>query len=218
MRELVRPLLVVGLALLVPIVPFLGFGPWLEGRIEGWLDPPPAPAMVALATVALLSTDVLLPIPSSVVSTVAGAQLGIVGATLASWLGMTFGAAFGFALAKWCGRPLAERFSSSDDLDRLDALAGRYGAWILIVTRALPILAEAAVLLMGTTRLSWRRFLPAIMLSNLGIAAVYSVLGHLARDRGQLLWAIAVSIALPLLATTMARWLLPRTAPPPESE
>lgn len=218
MRDLLRPLLLVVLALLVPIVPFLGFGPWLEGRIEGWLDPPPPPGMVAHATVALLSTDVLLPIPSSVVSTVAGAQLGIALGTLASWLGMTIGAAAGFVLAKAFGRPLASRLSSADDLARLDAVTRQYGAWILIVTRALPILAEAAVLLLGATGLPWRRFWPAIMLSNLGIAAVYSVLGHLARGGGQMPLAIAASIALPLLATTMARRLLPRAMHPPQSE
>lgn len=218
MRHLWRPLLLVALALLVPIVPFLSFGPWLEERIERWLDPPPPPAMVALGTVALLSTDVLLPVPSSVVSTVAGAQLGVVAGTIVSWLGMTLGAVAGFVLARVCGRPLAERLASADDLNRLDALAAHHGAWILIVTRALPVLAEAAVLLMGATRLGWRRFLPAVLLSNLGIAAVYSVLGHLARYRGQMLLAIAVSIALPVLATTMARWLLPRSSPSSPSQ
>lgn len=210
MRDLLRPLVIVAVALLVPILPFIGFGPWLEGRIEGWLDPPPPPGLVALATVLLLSTDVLLPIPSSVVSTVAGAQLGIVLATIASWLGMTVGAVLGFVLAKTCGRPLAVRLSSADDLARLDDVSRRWGPWVLIVTRALPILAEAAVLLFGATRLSWRRFLPVIVLSNLGIAAVYSVLGHLARSQGQLPLAVAASIALPLLATTMARRFLPR--------
>lgn len=218
MRDLLRPLLIVAVALLVPIVPFLGFGDWLEGAIERWLDPPPPPAMVALATVGLLSTDILLPIPSSVVSTVAGAQLGIVGATLASWLGMTLGATLGFLLARAFGRPLAERFSSSDDLDHMDALARHYGVWILIGTRALPVLAEAAVLLLGTARLSWRRFFPAVALSNLGIALVYAVLGHFARSQGQFAWALAASIALPVLATTMARWLLPRKHLPPQSE
>jgi len=218
MRDIWRPLLLVVLALAVPIVPFLGFGPWLEGRIEGWLDPPPSPALVALASVALLSSDVLLPIPSSVVSTVAGAQLGMALATVVSWSGMTLGAAGGFMLAKAFGRPLACRLSSADDLARLETVSRQYGAWILIVTRALPILAEAAVLLLGATGLPWRRFWPAVMLSNLGIAAVYSALGHFARAGDQMPLAIAASIALPLLATTMARWLLPRTVHPPQSK
>jgi uncharacterized membrane protein YdjX (TVP38/TMEM64 family) len=170
-----------------------------------------------LAAVGLLSTDVFLPIPSSVVSTVAGAQLGIVPATLVSWLGMTLGAGLGFALAKACGRPLAERFASADDLTRLDGLAEAYGPWLLVATRALPILAEAAVLLLGATHMSWRLFWPAILLSNLGIALVYAVLGHLARGQGHLPLALAASIALPLLATAMVRWLMPRPAPPTPS-
>jgi uncharacterized membrane protein YdjX (TVP38/TMEM64 family) len=209
MRELWRPLLIICIALLVPVVPFLSFGGRLEERVNAWLDPPPAPAMIALGTVGILSTDILLPVPSSVVSTVAGAQLGIGAATAASWLGMTLGAALGFALARTCGRPLAERFSSVDDLQRMDRLASQYGPWILVATRALPVLAEAAVLFLGATRLSWRQFLPAVMLSNLGIAAVYSVLGHFARSQGELPLALAASIALPVLAATMARWLLP---------
>jgi uncharacterized membrane protein YdjX (TVP38/TMEM64 family) len=135
--------------------------------------------------------------------------LGILAGTAASWLGMTLGAAIGFVVARTCGRPLAERFSSIDDLQRMDVLAMRYGAWILVVTRALPVLAEAAVLFLGATRLSWRQFLPAVILSNLGIAAVYSVLGHFARSQGELPLALAASIALPVLAATMARWLLP---------
>ena len=209
MRELWRPLLILCVALLVPVLPFLSFGGWLEERVTWWLDPPPAPAVIVLGTVAILSTDILLPVPSSVVSTVAGAQLGILAATAASWLGMTIGAAIGFALARVCGRPLAERFSSVDDLRRMDSLATHYGPWILVATRALPVLAEAAVLFLGATRLSWRQFLPAVILSNLGIAAVYSVLGHYARSQGELPLALAASIALPVLAATMARWLLP---------
>ena len=93
----------------------------------------------------------------------------------------------------------------------MDQLARQYGPRILIMTRALPVLAEASVLLLGTTRLAWRRFLPAVMLSNLGIAAVYAVLGQLAKTQGELPLALAASIALPLAATTLARrFLRPR--------
>ena len=210
MRGFLRPLVIVVLVLLVPIVPFLAFGDWLEARIESWLDPPPSPAVILLVTVAVLAGDIVLPVPSSVVSTFAGAQLGIVAATAASWTGMTLGAILVFYLAKTWGRPLAARFSSIEELERMDRLAESYGAWVIVMTRPLPVLAEAAVLLMGTTRLAWQPFLAAVMLSNLGIAAVYSVLGHLARSQGQLPLALAASIALPLVAATIARWFLRR--------
>lgn len=218
MRSLWRPLFLVMLALLVPIVPFLAFGPWLEGRVETWLDEHPAPSLVAAGTIALLSTDVLLPIPSSVVSTMAGAELGLVGGAAASWLGMTLGAIFGFALARGLGRPLAERLASDQDLARMDDMARSGGPWMLYVTRPLPVLAEASVLLLGASRLGWRPFLQAVTLSNLGIALVYAALGHWARGSGALVWAILASIALPLAATAVARWLLPVRVPAETSQ
>jgi uncharacterized membrane protein YdjX (TVP38/TMEM64 family) len=205
-------------ALLVPIVPFLGFGDALDQRISNWLDPPPSPAVIAAGTVGVLSLDVLLPVPSSLVSTIAGAQLGIVVGTAITWLGMTFGALLGFGLARLLGRPLAERFSDAEDLSRMDRLAATHGAWILVMTRALPVLAEAAVLVLGTTLLDWRRFLPPVVLSNLGIAAVYAVLGHYARQQEALPLALAASIAVPVLATGVVRWLLPPGFSSPQSQ
>ena len=210
MRGIVRPLIVVTLVLLVPILPFLSFGDWLEARIESWFEPPPPASTVALLTVVILASDIVLPVPSSVVSTVAGAQLGVVAATAASWLGMTLGAIFGFYLVRTFGRSLAVRFSSPEDLGRTDDLSQRYGSWLLVITRPLPVLAEAAVLLVGTTHFSWGQFLPPVMLSNLGIAAVYSVLGRVAQSQGQMALAVLASIALPLAGTTMARWRLRR--------
>ena len=71
--------------LLVPVLPFLLFG----GQFDDWLrgleeDPPSATATAALV-VGLLAGDILLPIPSSVISTLSGWQLGWWRGTLATW-------------------------------------------------------------------------------------------------------------------------------------
>lgn len=211
MQGIWRLFLIVCLALLVPVVPFMLFGEAIEAHVEDWLSPPPPDWQLALLTVGVLSTDILLPVPSSLVSTLAGAQLGIAAATAVSWLGMTLSAALGFGLARGFGRTLALRYCRPDDLARLDRFGQHYGAWTIVLTRALPVLAEAAVFVVGLSELSWRRFLPAMMLSNLGIALAYALLGHFARSQGALGLALAASIALPLLAATIARWLLPAT-------
>ena len=207
MTKLLRGLVLVALVLLVPVLPFLAFGEQIDTRVRGWFDPPPSRQMVALLTVAVLASDILLPVPSSVVNTLAGSELGVFLATTASWLGMTFGAVLGFAIARRWGRPAAQRFGSAADLERLDSSVDRFGTLMLIATRALPVLAEAAVLLLGASRMPWRSFLPAVALSNLGIAAIYSAFGAYAREQGHLALAIAASIALPLLAATIARRL-----------
>jgi uncharacterized membrane protein YdjX (TVP38/TMEM64 family) len=152
-----------------------------------------------------------------VVSTFAGSQLGVVAATVASWLGMTVGAVVAFWLARSFGRPLAVRLSASEDIDEVDRLARRFGVWVLIVSRPLPIVAEAAVLFLGTTSMRWRAFLPPVVLSNLGIALVYSIVGRIAQSYGALPLALGASVALPLAATGMARWLVRGRAADSES-
>jgi uncharacterized membrane protein YdjX (TVP38/TMEM64 family) len=206
MGKLLRALLLITLVLAIPIIPFFIWGERFEAWLEQWLTPRPSGAAIFWLTIAALSTDVFLPIPSSLISTFAGTELSIPLATLASWLGLTAAAVFGFAVARAFGRPLAVRFSNAAVLDPLDRLSERFGPRMLVLVRALPVLAEASVLLFGAARLSWRRFLPPVVLANLGIAVAYSVLGHFGRTQNVTPYVLAASVALPLSATTMVRW------------
>lgn len=208
MRTVWRPIALVAVLLAIPIVPFLLFGPSLERVTEDWLEQSQSPGSIALLVTGILATDVFLPIPSSFVNTYAGAQLGIALGAAAAWLGMTLGATGGFALARWWGRPLVERWIAADELQRIEAASSRFGAYLVVVTRALPVLAEATVLFLGGTGLAWRSFWPAMALSNLGLAIVYATFGYLAREQGMVALALAASIALPLVAATIARKLL----------
>ncbi len=200
-----RLLLLLALVLLVPILPFLLVEEPLQRGTAYLVEHPPSSQIVFWTVIGLLGTDVLLPVPSSLVSTLAGSQLPVGVAVLASWIGMNLGAAFGFVLARQLGRPLAERWSSPGDLRQTEDLCQRYGSFFLVLTRALPILAEAAVLLVGLHRMSWRQFLPPIILSNLGIAVAYSLLGSYSADHHWLPAALAISVALPLLLTMTVR-------------
>jgi uncharacterized membrane protein YdjX (TVP38/TMEM64 family) len=205
MSRLIRPILLLAFVLAVPIVPFLLAGQHLEQQLSDWLEATANKTPIFWVVVAILSTDVLLPIPSSVVSTFAGWQLGVTSGTLASWLGMTAGAVVGFALARAVGRPLAERLIERDELDRMRFLSARFGPKTLVLCRALPVLAEASVLFVAATGLSWPKFFVPTALANLGIALAYAILGSSSADRNLLIWAIAGSIALPLLATALVR-------------
>jgi uncharacterized membrane protein YdjX (TVP38/TMEM64 family) len=209
MRRLVRSLLVVTVVLLVPVVPFLFFAKPIEQWLACWSKDPPNRFVTGALVVGLLSTDVVLPIPSSLVSTLAGSQLGTVGGTVASWLGMSIGAGIGFGVARRWGRPVARRLASDEDLHRLDDLARQYGGAMLVVTRALPLLAEATVLLVGLHRLPWWRFWPPILLSNLGIALAYSFFGEVAARNQWLPAALGVSLGLPILMAVAVRRFVP---------
>jgi uncharacterized membrane protein YdjX (TVP38/TMEM64 family) len=207
-RELLRPMLPMIIVLAVPIVPFLIFGQeGMERALNEWRQHPPPRLVVAGAVVGLLATDIFLPIPSSLVSTLAGWQLGALGGTAASWIGMSLGAAIGFALARQFGQPAVAWLTREGDLARTRLLAERFGPALLVLGRGVPILAEATVLLLGMHGMSWRRFLPPVLLANLGLALAYAVFGQIAERYQWLPLALAIAIALPVAMIAAFRTL-----------
>jgi uncharacterized membrane protein YdjX (TVP38/TMEM64 family) len=218
-QSIIRSILLLTVLLLIPIAPFLIWGNAIEAWVADWMRRAGSPWVVATGVAGILATDVLLPVPSSLVSTFAGARLGTLLGAFASWSGMSLGASIGFALARQWGRPLAQRLSRPEDLDRMAVASQRYGPIVLVVTRALPVLAEASVLLMGIHLLPWKKFLPAILLSNLGIAVAYAAFGTFAQQHEWLALAMGISVALPVLLTAMARIWFRRSLPGgPETE
>lgn len=197
------------LVLLVPVLPFIFFGGQLDQWLRGIAEDPPNPVVTFGLIVGLLATDILLPIPSSVISTLSGWQLGWFWGTVATWVGMNLGATIGFALSRRYGRAFAKYFSGDDDLERMRVISDRYGPLVLVLTRAMPVFAEASVLIAGIHRLAWRRFLPAILLSNFGIAVAYAAFGDFAERNQWLPLALAVSVSVPIMVAMLARKLLP---------
>ncbi len=197
----VKPLLLITVVLVLPLVLLAVWGESFLTIAEQWQTDPPPRWLLAAAIMGILATDVFLPVPSGPISTLAGSQLGVVLGTLASAIGMTIGAVIAFALAKAWGRPLAARYSSAEQLAELEQSCSQHGIWMLLITRPLPILAEACALLVGALQMSWRRFLPTIVVSNLLIAATYALLGQQAAEYGWLPLAVCASAALPLLVT-----------------
>jgi uncharacterized membrane protein YdjX (TVP38/TMEM64 family) len=208
-RELFRTLPLMCVVLLVPVIPFLVFGGQVDQWLRGLAEDPPSPAVTFALVVSLLATDILLPIPSSLISTMSGWQLGWWLGTLATFIGMNLGAVIGFALARRFGHAFALWFSKGEDLERMRHVSDQYGPSVLVLTRAMPVFAEASVLIAGIHRLSWRRFLPAVLLSNLGIAIAYAAFGDYAERHQWLPLALGVAIAVPVLVAAVAKRFFP---------
>lgn len=214
------------IVLLVPIIPFLLFSDSIDTWFAAWQKNPPPPTMVALIVIALLATDVFLPVPSSLVTTLAGSQLGALLGILASFLGMTLGAVLGFALARWWGPPLVSWLTRADDLARTEKLSQKFGPLLILAGRGVPVLAEATVLLVGMHRMPWKVFLPPMLLSNLVLAIAYGLMGSFSNILGGMPLVMGISIVVPVLLVALFRAFSGSgepatpspTAPPPSRE
>jgi uncharacterized membrane protein YdjX (TVP38/TMEM64 family) len=146
-----------------------------------------------------------LPIPSSFVGTASGYLLGFWGGTLATWAGLSAGALIGYLLGNRLGRRLTRRFVGDEELQRVDRAREVLGDWVIIVFRAVPVLAEASTVFAGVAEMPLRRFFVLAALSNLGIALTYAGIGAYSVKTESFLVAFAGAIAIPGLAMLLAR-------------
>ncbi len=189
-----------GVVLVLILGPFVVWEEPITRWTEGFLASEPGRWSTALVIAALLAGDVLLPVPSSLVSTAAGVRLGLVGGTLVSWIGMSAGCLVGYWLGQRIGRPAAARFVGRASLDQVAAAVDRSGPWALAVFRAVPVLAEASVLFAGLARISMARFLLVTGLANLGISLAYAWVGSTSLQVGSFFLAFAGAVLIPAVA------------------
>jgi 3-dehydroquinate synthase len=128
---------------------------------------------------------------------------------------MTLGAVIAFAVARKFGsspnekgnpvsrEAVAER--SARQSPDAEQAARHHGPWMLVLTRPLPIIAEAAVLVAGSLHMPWRMFLPPVVVSNVAISATYAALGQQAAEHQWLPLAVCASVTVPLVAALWVR-------------
>ncbi len=184
-----RLLLVIILALLVPIVPFLVIGE-LPG--ERWLTATTDDALAFGATGAgLLALDVLLPVPSSVVGTLLGARLGALEGFWWAWMGMMAGSLAGYLAGRLLGLAVPAHAPDTPTLA------------MVFLSRPVPVLAEATTIAAGATRMPAGPFVVVAALGNGVVAAALA-----ANGAALLPGALAGPGLILPMALPVAGWLL----------
>lgn len=194
------------LLLAVILIPFALFG----ASIEAWTADFIAgagrhPFLVGTVLGGLLVGDIVLPVPSSLVSTGAGMLLGLVGGTITSFIGLTAGGMFGYWLGLRSRGRLVRRILNPAAVRRLEDIMRTTGPWGLILVRPVPVLAEASVFLAGIGHMPFRQFLLMMSLSNVGLSLAYAAVGAYAATASSFLLAFTGAIALPLLGLLVVR-------------
>jgi len=213
-RSTLKWVLLVVVLLAIVLVPFFVAGSAIESWTKNFIDTAAAhPWLCAVVLGGLLASDILLPIPSSIVSTGCGLLLGVTLGTAVSLLGMTISCILGYWLGRGCGRTLAVRLVSSDDLDRFQSVHARFEDWAVVISRPVPVLAEVSVLFAGLSRMPAARFFLLSTLANVGVSLGYALVGAYASSANAFYVAFAGAMLLPGLFMLVARTeLISRTS------
>ncbi len=184
--------------ILFVVIPFLIWGEALTslmspdpetgsfGENEGW--------MWAIG-IGLLIADIFIPIPTTAIIAGLGILYGpVVGAGIAI-IGSILAAVIGYAIGRWLGRPIAQRFLG-------DAMAGgerifaAYGGWIVAASRWLPVLPEVVSMVAGVSKFHFATFFFAALCGVIPFCIVFAIVGHLGAE--QPVWTMVASALAPL--------------------
>jgi uncharacterized membrane protein YdjX (TVP38/TMEM64 family) len=203
----VRWLLGVTALLLLTLIPFFLFeedmSRWssamlVEARSSSWAS--------ATMIVLLLASDILLPVPSSLVGAYAGGVLGIAYGAVANWVGLSLGSAIGYGLGRSAGRPAFVRLVGADAVDRARGLFARMGPAALLVSRGIPVVAEAGLIAAGSASMPLASFIGSVAIGNAAVAIAYAVAGS-AASTGNYALLVAVLVLVPAASWLMWRAL-----------
>ena len=163
--------------------------------------------------VALLAGDAVLPVPSSLVSAFAGAAYHWRLGAAIIWIGMCLGCVFAYGLGMSAGRFLAVRLVGEAQLRKARRLFTDAGPAMLIVARAVPVLAEASALAAGAARMPFAPFVIATSVANAGVAVAYAAAGAAAVSNGSFLIVFIGLVTVPAIGWTVWRVVLKRPYP-----
>ncbi|MBS1825611.1 MAG: VTT domain-containing protein [Acidobacteria bacterium] len=155
--------------------------------------------------VLLLVSDIVLPIPSSIVSTSSGYLLGFGLGLAAGWTGMTLACLGGYALGRYAGKRLLSRLLSAEDMALAKRDFEQRGDMMLAVSRPVPMLAEASVIMAGALARPFSRFFVVTGLANFGISLVYAAAGAYSAGVDSFLLAFIAAMGLPWLYGRLRR-------------
>jgi uncharacterized membrane protein YdjX (TVP38/TMEM64 family) len=196
-----RLFLVIAVIVAIVTAPLLFYGDEIDARFAGekgvaWLRQ--YGAWAGVFALALIISDLILPVPTPAVMAALGMLYGpLIGGLLAS-LGSLLAGLFAYWSCRLLGKRAAAFVVGADNLARLGRFFGRVGLPAIALSRWMPILPEALACLAGLSRMPAGRFTLALGIGSVAMGFVFAAFGSAYADRPVL--GILLSALVPLAA------------------
>jgi uncharacterized membrane protein YdjX (TVP38/TMEM64 family) len=190
-------LLFIGLAVIVLVTFFIWGDSFMElfsqtGTIT-WLSKYGKWAWII--AVALLMADLFLPLPATIIIAALGYIYGPVAGGLIGTTGSFLAGSLGYWLCRLLGEKTAIGLLGNRDYQRGKKLSGRMGAWVVVLSRWLPVFPEVIACMAGLTRMPAGYFHLALLSGSLPFGFAYAYVGYAGVEDPWL--AVVLSAALP---------------------
>ncbi len=142
----------------------------------------------------VLASDILLPVPSSIILFTNGYVLGTVYGSLLSLLALMSGSVIGYYLGKFTSLGLK---SKGDE--KADNIVSRYGALSILITRGIPVLAETVCIICGFNKMLFKKYFVYNVVGYVPLCLLYAFCGNIGYDKNIFLISFGCSILISAL-------------------
>jgi len=196
-----------GLAVLIAL-PFLLWGEEVEAALGQdemlrWFSDYRGVAW--LVAIVLLLSDLLLPIPNSVIMAVLGAIYGPLLGGLIATMGTSLSGLLGYALCRRFGPAIADRLLEDSDQIAAERLFARHGGVMVAASRWLPIVPEAVSCMAGLARMPLRSFVLALLCGSAPLGFTLAAIGYSGSERPIATLLACALLPLPLWYVVQAK-------------
>jgi uncharacterized membrane protein YdjX (TVP38/TMEM64 family) len=165
---------------------------------------------VAVTIFTLLVVDSVLPVPSSPLIALAGSVFGTpVGAvlTIAGSMGCS---AASYAVGRFASPLVRRRIVDDDELREMQEWGDRFGRWMFVFSRGLPLMTETVGTSAGIARAPVGRFLGYTLLGTVPVCLIYVVAGSYAETAQDILAIATLGFVVPVALWYAVRRVLRR--------
>ena len=143
----------------------------------------------------ILASDILLPIPSSIVMYLNGFVLGLTAGALISLGGLLVGAMIGYAIGRFSSKALN---AESTQNQQAEALMRNYGSLAVLMSRGIPILSESVCFVCGFHKMPFANYLLLNFIGLIPVCLLYAACGLAGYSENTFLLSFGASLLVSL--------------------
>lgn len=130
-----------------------------------------------------IPSELTMPFAGALTTSYGGFRFSLLPAVVVGAAGEWFGSTLAYYLGFYGGRPILDRYGrlvllSPDELERAERWFGRYGDWVVLVSRLLPAVRSFIALPAGVVRMPYWRFAAYTALGSFLWCLVLVLIGH----------------------------------------
>lgn len=130
------------------------------------------------AAIILLMSDILLPLPATLIMSALGFIYGPVAGGFIASIGSFLAGSLGYWLCRLVGENAALALLGKKDFEKGKKLSMNIGGWIVALSRWLPVFPEVIACMAGLTRMPAAKFHVALLCGSLPMGFTYAVVGY----------------------------------------